>query len=374
MLKRNRFVSIVLIAVMSILMFLTTATTGYALADSGRSDMRSVPFGYSKDAITVFDVHSVEAKPGETVKIDVSVNNDQGIYAGMLHMKYDAQVLTPGTPVIDNKNFMMLSSQKTGDISIIFAANPNIGSWPSSNNGLLFHVPFTVNSNAKSGEYTIALEADHKNPLSDMNARTIGAILGSAKVQVKDTTQTQPTSVRATSVSVATSNVTLNVGETYKIEPIFKPEGSVGEVTFQTNKLKVASVKSDGTIIAMGKGTATITMKFLGANARKQTRTKITVTVLDSPTNMATAKVKKVKVSPKKVKMGQYGSTVYVHVTIQPSQADQNFTVSSSNSSVAKAEINNGSIKVTSGSPGKAVITVSAANGKKAKVRVTVKK
>ena len=64
----------------------------------------------------------------------------------------------------------------------------------------------------------------------------------------------------ATKVTVE-KTVVLNEGETYKLSAIMDPEDTTDTLTWSTSSKKVATVAEDGTVTAVAKGSATITVK-----------------------------------------------------------------------------------------------------------------
>ena len=61
------------------------------------------------------------------------------------------------------------------------------------------------------------------------------------------------------SVKLDKTALTLNVEETCKLNPSI-PEGTMAEYTYSTSDSGVATVSRDGAVVAVGRGTATLTV------------------------------------------------------------------------------------------------------------------
>jgi alpha-amylase len=116
-------------------------------------------------------------------------------------------------------------------------------------------------------------------------------------------------------------------------------------------------VDANGVVTAKKAGTAKITVK---TKSGKQTVCKVTV-----PAN-----VKKIKLNKKKLTL-KVKKSYRLKATLKPSGIKDTLTWKSSNKKVASVD-KNGKIKAKK--KGKAVITVTTSNGKKATCKVTVKK
>jgi uncharacterized protein YjdB len=121
----------------------------------------------------------------------------------------------------------------------------------------------------------------------------------------------------------------------------------------------VATVSESGLVTAVGKGTATITVK---SNNGKKATCKLTVTV----------PVKSVKLSQTSITIKE-GSTAQLKATVEPTNAsNKEVTWKSNDSNIAKV---NKSGKITAVKEGKATITVTSVSGKKTEMcSVTVSK
>ncbi len=175
---------------------------------------------------------------------------------------------------------------------------------------------------------------------------------------VKNTTTAQKTkTVNAKSIKLNLAKATLGVGETLKLTATVSPSNTTNKkVTYSSSNKAVASVSSAGKITARKTGTAKITAKT--ANGKKAV---FAVTVKKAPSKIA---LKKTKIQLK-VK-GIYT----VQVKLPAKTASYKLTYKTSNKAVATV---NSKGKITAKKKGKAIITVTTFNGKKAQIQVVVK-
>ena len=166
--------------------------------------------------------------------------------------------------------------------------------------------------------------------------------------------------VAATGVTVNTTALKINVGESRQVSATVAPANAADKnVTWSSDNTAVAKVTSDGVVYAIAEGTANVTAKT--ANGKTAT---IAVTV-------STVKADSVKLSASKVTLTSIGASKTVKATVNPTNTtDKTVTWSSSNKKVATVDKNG---KIVAKGNGKATITVKTANGKKATVKVTVK-
>ena len=166
--------------------------------------------------------------------------------------------------------------------------------------------------------------------------------------------------VAATGVTVNTTALKINVGESRQVSATVAPANAADKsVTWSSNNTAVAKVTSDGVVYAIAEGTANVTAKT--ANGKTAT---IAVTV-------STVKADSVKLSASKVTLKSIGATKTVKATVNPTNTtDKTVTWKSSNKKVATVSKSG---KITAKGNGTATITATTANGKKATVKVTVK-
>jgi len=185
---------------------------------------------------------------------------------------------------------------------------------------------------AKAGTVTVTAEAYNK-------------VKGTVTIEVK------PAPDKA---QVEKTSVVLGVKETLTLKPTIA-NGSPATYTYKTNKKSVATVSKSGKITAKKKGTAVITVKPHAGEP-----VEVTVEVVSAP--------KSVKLSAKKLTMG-VGELNSLKATLTKKTSSK-LTWKSSKPNVVEVDQNG---NLTAKGLGKATITVSTFNKKKATCTVTVK-
>lgn len=93
--------------------------------------------------------------------------------------------------------------------------------------------------------------------------------------------------VIAEDISFKKNSVSLNKNQTYQLQPVLSPSGSIAsDIKWTTSNKNIVDVKDDGTISAMSKGTATITAALSNGNVAT-----CTVTVYDSSISIVTPSI-----------------------------------------------------------------------------------
>ncbi|MBE5960344.1 MAG: hypothetical protein E7256_02990 [Lachnospiraceae bacterium] len=164
--------------------------------------------------------------------------------------------------------------------------------------------------------------------------------------------------VQIDTIGFVESKRSIALGKSEKLTMAITPSTATESYTFTSSNRKVATVSEDGTVKAVGTGTAVITVKT--SDGGLKATTTITVPVV---------KVTKLTLN-KSIKTLTEGKTFRLKTTVSPSNAtDKTVTYKSSNKAVATVNQNG---KVTAKKAGTAVITVTSSNGKKATCKVTV--
>ena len=156
-------------------------------------------------------------------------------------------------------------------------------------------------------------------------------------------------------VKINPTKLTLGVKETYTLNPII-PKNTYTSFSYTSENKKIATVSSKGVIKGASTGKTKITVKT--HNGKKAV---LTVTVVKEPS--------KVTLSPTSLSLGV--NEKYTLKPAIPSGSHTTFKYSSNNAGIASVSAG-GVIKGVK--TGKAIVTVSAHNGKKATVTVTVMK
>ncbi len=160
-------------------------------------------------------------------------------------------------------------------------------------------------------------------------------------------------------ITLKTTKKTLKAGKTFRIKVKLPKNTASRKITYSSSKKSVADVSSDGVITAKKRGTTTITVKTFNG---KKAKLKLTV--------KGEIAVKKVVVSTKTLTLG-IGEIVWLNAAVYPQNAsDKKLTFRASNKTV-KVDSKG---KITAVREGTCTVTVKAKNGKKAVIKVIVKK
>ncbi len=165
----------------------------------------------------------------------------------------------------------------------------------------------------------------------------------------------KPKVVKTTSISLNKTSVTLGVKEKFTLKAVRKPTNSTQKATFKSSNSAIASVASSGVITAKKSGTAYITV----VSGSKSKKCKVVV-----------------KKAPSSIKLNARSKTIrrkktfQLKTTLTKGSVSNKITYKSSNSKVASVS---SSGKITAKKNGKATITVTTFNGKKASIKITVK-
>ena len=181
---------------------------------------------------------------------------------------------------------------------------------------------------------------------------TYGEITGSCTVTVE--------TIPLKGIRINTESTTIHLGETEKLEVIYNPENTTDDrtVTWSSSDDKVASVAADGTVTAVGVGSAVI-KAAVGENFTAEC--KVTV---DAPLKA---------IVPDETEMNIIkGQTDVITYKLDPVETtdDKTVTFTSSDESVATVD-EKGTVKGIKA--GTAIITLTGVNGITATVTVTVK-
>ena len=211
-----------------------------------------------------------ELSTNATVKVKVAIRENSGIICGSYGVKWDSSALE-----LTKVNFLMSNLPD--------AASPAIENngeyWVSFGNDLAttnvtakgdaFELVFKVLAGATAKEYPITIEPDNR-AFRDTDANIIPpqAVNGSITLKAK--------TVAVTSVTVSAKTLDLEVGQTGTLTATVTPDNATDKtVTWTSSDKNVATVANDGTVTAVGAGTATITAT--AANGKKGA-CKVTVT------------------------------------------------------------------------------------------------
>lgn len=274
--------------------------------------------------IEVTDLHfkssQITMKVNESASIHPIVNNDEEIIISLDWLSSDPEIVE-----VDDQGH--LTAHKEGTATIM-AQDPN--------SGILAEIIVEVVG-----------KNEEKDPQdTNSNSNTNGT----------------PNTVAVQSIALDTKDTTLQKGDKITIHATIKPDNATNKtVLWSSSNSKVVTVKN-GTITAIGNGTATITATT--QDGKKKATVKITVKEKTIPVTSLSLDKKELSLT--------VGQTYTLAATIKPNNAsNKNITWTSNNTSVATVE--NG--KVVAVNAGSATITATTQDGKlKATVTVKVQK
>ena len=276
----------------------------------------------------------------------ITAKSDDGGKTATCTVTVEAKVVSVASISLDKTSLELTegeTSSLTATISPSDATNKNV-SW-SSNNSAVASVDNTGKVTAKSaGSATITVKTEDGNKTA------------TCKVTVSAKTYS------VTGVSLAKTSLTITEGETAILSATITPSNATNKkITWSSSNTSVATVDSNGKVIAKSKGSATITVKTEDGGFTA----KCSVTV-----KAKTVSVTGVSLNKTSLNLVE-GESETLTATITPSNATNKTVIwESTYTSVAKV---NDSGKVTAVSPGSATIIVTTADGEKtAYCRVTV--
>lgn len=182
----------------------------------------------------------------------------------------------------------------------------------------------------------------------------------------------------ATEITIFSYQTSVNIGDTFKIGYRLKPSKSDDKVTFTTSSKKIASVDSDGTVTAVGKGSAIITAK---TTSGVKDRFYITVKgktsdetadeeETDEPVPSDGEYVSSTKISLKHNSVTIFEGEQYaILYELKPSNSNDSVSFRSMNKAVASVDKNG---VITARGAGNTRIICTTGSGKKVKLNVTV--
>ncbi len=310
-----------------------TLTAAVVPDDATKKD---VIWNSSDDTIATVENGKVTAKKSGTATITVtSADNEE------IKKTCEVKVITPVTDVTMSPKTLTLNEGKTGQLTATVAPsnadNKNV-TWKSDNEKVA-----TVSS---TGKVTAK-----KAGTATITVTTVdGGKTATCKVTVK------ANKVPVKSVSLNKTKLTLGAKEKFTLKATVKPSNATSKkVSWKSSNKKVATVSSKGVVTTKKTGKVTITAKADGKSK------KCTITVKKAP-NKITLNAKK--------KTLKKGKKFQIKAKLPKNTASYKITYKTSNRKVATVSASG---KVTAKKKGKATITVTTFNKKKATLKITVK-
>ena len=261
----------------------------------------------SNAASVNYTASSVSGAKGDTVTVSVKMSSSVAIWGANVMLGYNSSEL------------QYVSSSKGNAVSSGSLNNTgssvNFSGMYSAKSGTVFTVKFKILKS--SGSSTLTLTSTEN---IDSDAKTYACSTKNGTVTVSNP---------VTGISLNKTSVTLKKGETASLTATVTPSNATNKtVTYYTSDKYVAKVSSNGTITAVGGGTATITAKAGGKTAT----CKVTVKVAQTG----------IALSGNSSKTVAQGSTLKLKVAKVPADATDSFatTWSSADTSIATVSSN----------------------------------
>ena len=176
------------------------------------------------------------------------------------------------------------------------------------------------------------------------------------KPNPSETEKPAPSVQEVRQIVLSAKNIKMGLKEKVTLKATLLPEGTSSKVTFKSSKKSVVKVSKKGVLTAKRTGKAVITVTTENGKT-----TKCRVTVKKKPTKIT------IKAGRKTLKKGQ---KIRLKTKLSKGSASYKRIFKSSKKSVASVSADG---MVTAKKKGTATITVKTYNGKKAKIKITVK-
>ena len=300
-------------------------------------------------------------KRGEEVTVTVALdtNSNKNVSMVQTELKYDQNVFEAINIKRGIKNILTQEEQDSGEEMESYLANIDTAGVAKivytvtrsfEYTGTLYEITFKAKQDAKIGKTSFAIDTNAETyPVQDgINNKPIDSTITDATVEVV---------LPLESISLSITASELWVGETANLSVKYTPEDTNEKgVTYKSSNTSVATVSPDGKVVAVGKGTATIT-----ATGKNNATANVTISVKQQITGI---KLNKTSLELEK------GAKATLTATVLPSNADGDKTVTWTTSDKNVVTVDGG--VVTAIGKGSAVVTATTQNGKSAECEITV--
>ncbi len=301
-----------------------------SVVPSNASD-KTLTFHASNDNITITQEGVVTAQKAGSSQIKVSSSNGKSAVA-------DVIVKNAPNKITLNAKKKDLKVGKTFQIKVKLP-----------NNTASSQISYSSNKKSVAQVSSLGKVTAIKKGTATITVKTFNGITAKLKIMVKE-------NIAVKKVTVAKKKMTLGIGESVPLKASVSPKNATNKVlSYKTSNNKV-KITAKGKITAKKVGSSKITIK--SSNGKKTT---VNVTVKKAP--------KKITLNAHK-KSIKIGKTFQVKVKLPKNTASNKISYSSSKKAVADISASG---KITAKKKGKTMITVKTFNGKKAKLKVTVK-
>lgn len=302
----------------------------------------------------IISVGNVVAEKGQYVEVPVYYNNipNTGIMGNVLVIDYDETKLEltednilPGELITDPQTDFTANIDAYNR-AIVWFADESLGGRIITNNGVFAKLRFKVLDTAEIGTYDIKIVESRGVTTGDLKE------IKNYTTYVDGSIQVIPAPVRVTGVSLNVTNKTLNVGDKFNLIATINPNDATNKnVEWTSSNLSVAKVSTTGEVLAVGIGTATITVKTLDGNFEATCNIEV---------NEKVVTVTGVSLDKNELKLN-VGQNYQLNATVEPSDATNKQLIwTSEDTSVATVD-NTG--KVVGVASGATTITVRTIDG-----------
>lgn len=215
--------------------------------------------------------HELEKVVGQTISFKVDITKNPGMIAGKFTVKWDNTALELTGVTFNSKGYPDRGTPEeitsTGSFPVSFG--DYLMKSNSTFTGTLATLTFKVLAAAETKTYPITVVVNSDDMMDkDGNEVACEAVNGSITLKAK--------TVAVTSVAVSSKTLNLEVGQTRTLTATVTPDNATDKtVTWTSNNDEVATVAADGTVTAVGKGTATITAAAGGKTATCKVTVKV---------------------------------------------------------------------------------------------------
>ena len=305
---------------------------------------------------------------GETVKRDFTVNVTEAPIQSRPTLRKESVNVTVGKSVV-LKDLNLLDSIEGCDVlfmGVLSSGGTSTVHHYEDKDGFRYELGDDSSFIAKeAGNYTISIMVKPCYNLSKSFRITVVATESSSEDEPSEDqpSKDQPSEDQTPeTVSLDQSGtVTLKVGKKLTLNATVTPADADTKLTWKSSKKDVAKVSKKGVVTALKAGTTTITVS---TDNGKTAKVKIKVTE-------KSVSLKKVTLKEGKKLTLKVGEKRTLTPKLTPSSSTAKLTWSSSNEKIVKVS-KKGVIKALK--KGKATITITADNGQKAEIKITVKK
>ena len=192
---------------------------------------------------------------GDTVTVAVQMANNPGLAGWLIDVAFDeaaleltAQARGDAFAGIGSLSFNKIENQSpTNCLWYEFVSGNNY-----TNNGVLFTLTFKIKENAQGGTYPITVYCSDSENLCTVDGEIVDFDMINGSVEVYE---------HVAGVALDPAVLNLKNGETAALAPVFTPETAYNKnVSWASDNTAVATVAEDGTVTAIKRGTATITV------------------------------------------------------------------------------------------------------------------